>query len=227
VTCFDVDVTALKDGTMLIGHPDTVLEVARGRHSDTFETLAEARSEGVLEDAFPLLQDVVEGFAKFPRGRVDSNDAWISFEFKGSSLTEKNLVALDTLARKTGVQLLAFTNPNYTDEKWLATARKLNRTPGGIILAWAARDTDPFARDLDNVDAQKLRKYGIEIIFPSIRLPREFYTKVINETSIPFVTWVVDRGVDLDKAIEYGARAIISNVPHEMLSMMARRCGPT
>lgn len=229
VRCHDVDVTLLGDGeTLVVGHPKSVYESAGQRWASELKSVKEARAAGVSKDEFPTLQELVRHFGSIKENRANEN-AWISFELKEDALSTTTLSLLDKLARQSGLQLFAFTHNDFTNADWITNleAAKLDPSkPGGIKLGWAARDVESFARDARHVDAGVLRRFKAERVFPSIKMSDEWYSKAqltANE-GIAFVPWVVDSGEELEKAMRYGARGVISNFPMKMKEMVHRRC---
>jgi len=229
VRCHDVDVTLLGDGaTLIVGHPKSVYESAGQRWASELKSVKEARAAGVSKDEFPTVQELVRHFGSITGNRANEN-AWISFELKENALSTATLSLLDKIARQSGLQLFAFTHNDFTNAEWITNleAAELDPSnPGGIKLGWAARDVESFARDARHVDAGVLRRFKAERVFPSIKMSDEWYLKAQLTASegIPFVPWVVDSGEELEKAMRYGARGVISNFPMKMQEMVHHRC---
>ena len=237
ISCFDIDIVTLKDGTLLTAHPRRfATAVGAGAKAPQEYTLEEARIAGVDEIRFPLLEDILVNFGTLVRAQSNDYDEsetlvfrhggpLLNLDLKGPNLTLdhvdklRKVVAEQGISRNVAVCATELdvndTGPGV-DLLTILGSKQSNDLRVGLVLRDRVAEDNDLARVLKLVAHYR----GVELIVPSSQFDVEYFQYLQTHVHKPITAWTVDDEEGLAHAIESGLDAVISNHPIELSSKL-------
>lgn len=236
--CFDVDLTATADGTLLVGHPGDLHPgvheaLIRLGHEETeiksglalrVHSFADLRSAeiGLTEDAWPTLSALLlwlkARLGEAPgqeRGRV-----LVALEVKPrlDEATLRTLLDDVAMAAGSGVALAGALGIWYhldITAGALTSLRELQTTAAPEIRAiGAVRARADWEPDVPATDWLETRKRAsFDLLGPSVELPMTFLSSIRTVYGLEAFAWTVDSEKHFWKAVQAGVRYLVSNYP--------------
>ena len=235
ITCFDIDIVTLKDGTLLTAHPNRFIDAVAVIGVETMMkrpeeyAFEEARSAGVDAIRFPILDDVLIHFAGLVKAYNNSNGLLfcqggplLNLDLKGPNLTIDHVNNLEDIITEQGILgnivvcATALGENDIGPGVDLLNVLGIIRNSNNLLIGIVIRDRVVEDTNLDRV-SQFIEQYPvIELIVPSNKFDVQYFHNLKKQAQKPITSWTVDDEEGLVHAIQSGLDAIISNHPIEM-----------
>lgn len=236
ITCFDIDIVTLKDGTLLTAHPNRFIDAVAVIGVETMMkrpeeyAFEEARSAGVDAIRFPILDDVLIHFASLVAYNNSNGLLFcqggplLNLDLKGPNLTIDHVNNLEDIITEQGILGNIVVCATALGENDIGPGVDLlnvlgiirNSNSNNLLIGIVIRDRVVEDTNLDRV-SQFIEQYpAIELIVPSNKFDVQYFHNLKKQAQKPITSWTVDDEEGLVHAIQSGLDAIISNHPIEM-----------
>jgi len=245
ITCFDIDVMTLKDGTLLAAHPTRFTARVGNKKKVEDYTLAEARKAGADEVGFPILKDTLGNFAtlrrkskgepfysKDTKGGASSGGIpalqgpLLNIDLKGPNLTKQHLKEIEDLLKKRhitdNVALCATALDDGEEGPGIDMLEAFgNAEQHSTVFGLVLRDLVEKDRDVDRIKGILDKYTGIKTFVPSYKFSSDFFSD-LSKQKLPVTAWTVDDEAGLIDAVQKGLSAVISNHPIQLRKKLFR-----